>query len=86
MCKAETTFLGLGEDGVARFDEGAARFDAALVEVDDGALVEVDDDALDEVDGALVEVDDVEKPFSARDSRSRRRRADADSNLDDSCM
>ena len=50
-CTAETTFLGLGEEGVTRFDV------------------------------ALVEVDDVEKPFSARDRRSRRRRADADSNL-----
>ena len=50
-CTAETTFLGLGEEGVERFDV------------------------------ALVEVDDVEKPFSALDSRSRRRRADADSNL-----
>jgi hypothetical protein len=34
------------------------------------------------VDGALVEVA-VEKPFSARDSRSRRRTADTESNLED---
>ena len=38
------------------------------------------DGVLVEVDGALVEVA-VEKPFSARDSRSRRRTADTESNL-----
>jgi len=86
-CTAETTFLGLGEEGATRFDVALVEVDGvALVEVDGGALVEVDDGALVDVDGvALIEVDGVldeedvalvevdEKPFSARDSRSRRR-------------
>ena len=46
----------------------------------DGALVEVDG-VLVEVVGALEVEVDVEKPFSARASRSRRRTADAESNL-----
>jgi len=37
-------------------------------------------------DGVLVDGTDVEKPFSARDRRSFRRREDAESNLDDNCV
>jgi hypothetical protein len=73
----------LDEEGVTRFDVVLVEVDGALVDVD-GALVEVDG-VLVEVGGALVEVD-VEKPFSARDSRSRRRTADAESNLEDNCV
>ena len=51
MCRAETAFIGPGEEGVARFNV------------------------------ALVEADNAEKPFSARDCRSRSRTADAESNL-----
>ena len=60
-------------------EEGVTRFDGVLVEVD-GIPVEVDG-VLIEVDGALEVEVDVEKPFSARASRSRRRTADAESNL-----
>lgn len=73
----------MDEEGVTRFDVVLVEVDGALVDVD-GALVEVDG-VLVEVGGALVELD-VEKPFSALDSRSRRRRADAESNLDDNCV
>ena len=63
MCRAETAYFELGEDGVREgVEKDIERFDAAM-------------------EGVFVAEEGVKKPFCARDSRSRRRRADAESNL-----
>ena len=63
MCRAETAYFELGEDGVREgVEKDIERFDAAM-------------------EGVFVAEEGVKKPFCARDSCSRRRRADAESNL-----